>query len=56
MALSQYSRAIAVFSSREAAGQAFDKLILSGFPLAKLFLGKRMFINKVLENRQLKFV
>ncbi len=38
MIFNQYSRAIAVFPSLEAAAQGFDRLILSGFPLENLFL------------------
>jgi hypothetical protein len=38
MIFNQNSRAIAVFPSLEAAGQGFDRLILSGFPLEKVFL------------------
>jgi hypothetical protein len=34
----QSNRAIAVFPNREAAGQALDKLVLSGFLLKKIFL------------------
>jgi hypothetical protein len=33
-----HRQAIATFSSREAAGQALDRLVFSGFPLAQLFL------------------
>ncbi len=38
MITSQHSRAIAVFSDLEAAGQALDSLILNGLPLANIFL------------------
>lgn len=38
MPLSRHSRAIGVFPSREAGGQALDHLILSGFPVGKVFL------------------
>ena len=38
MLLKQQRRAIAVFSARDLAENAFDQLILSGFPLSKLFL------------------
>jgi hypothetical protein len=36
--LARYREAIATFSTREAAGQALDRLVLSGFPLAQVFL------------------
>jgi hypothetical protein len=36
--LTQHRRVIGTFSSREAAGQALDRLILSGFPIAQVFL------------------
>ena len=36
--LTHHRAAIATFSSREAAGQALDQLILSGFPVAQVFL------------------
>lgn len=36
--LSQHRQVIGTFSSREAAGLAFDRLIISGFPLAQVFL------------------
>jgi hypothetical protein len=36
--LTQQRAVIAAFSTREAAGQALDHLILSGFPLAQVFL------------------
>lgn len=38
MTLKQHRRAIAVFPARDLAANAFDQLVLSGFPLAKLFL------------------
>jgi hypothetical protein len=38
MIFNQNNRAIAAFPSLEAAGQEFDRLILSGFPLENLFL------------------
>lgn len=34
----QHSHVIGVFHNREAAGQALDQLVLSGFPLTKIFL------------------
>lgn len=34
----QYTRAIAVLPNLEAIGQAVDQLVLSGFPLAQIFL------------------
>ena len=36
--LTHHRAAIATFSSREAAGQALDQLVLSGFPVAQVFL------------------
>jgi hypothetical protein len=36
--LTHQRKAIATFSNREAAGQALDHLVLSGFPLAQVFL------------------
>lgn len=36
--LSQRRQVIRQFSSREAAGEALDKLVLAGFPIAQLFL------------------
>lgn len=36
--LTQHRQVIGTFSSREAAGLAFDRLIISGFPLAQVFL------------------
>lgn len=36
--LTRHRRAIKTFSSREAAGQALDHLVLSGFPIAQIFL------------------
>lgn len=36
--LTHHRAAIATYSNREAAGQALDHLVLSGFPLARLFL------------------
>jgi hypothetical protein len=36
--LARHREAIATFSTREAAGQALDRLVLSGFPLAQVFL------------------
>ena len=38
MIVKQHRRAIAVFSARDLAENAFDQLVLSGFPLSKLFL------------------
>ena len=38
MILKQSRRAIAVFSERDLAEHAFDQLVLSGFPLSKVFL------------------
>jgi hypothetical protein len=38
MIIKQHRRAIGVFPSREAAGQAIDQLIFSGFPIEKVFL------------------
>ncbi len=38
MFIHQYHRAIAVLPSLEAIGQAVDQLVLSGFPLAQIFL------------------
>ncbi len=38
MPLNRHSHAIGVFPNREAAGQALDHLILSGFPVGKIFL------------------
>lgn len=36
--INQYSRTIAVLPNLEAIGQAVDQLVLSGFPLAQIFL------------------
>lgn len=36
--LTQHRKVIGTFSSREAAGQAIDRLVLSGFPIAQVFL------------------
>jgi hypothetical protein len=36
--LTQHRQVLKTFSTREAAGQAFDHLVLSGFPLAQVFL------------------
>jgi len=38
MILNQHRRAIAVFSARHLAENAFDQLVLSGFPLSNVFL------------------
>ena len=38
MILNQHRQAIAVFSTHTLAESAFDQLVLSGFPLSKLFL------------------
>jgi len=38
MILNQHRSAIALFPAREQAGQAFDQLVLSGFPIAQIFL------------------
>ncbi len=38
MLLNQHRSAIGTFSTPEAAALAFDQLVLSGFPLAKIFL------------------
>jgi hypothetical protein len=36
--LTQHRQVLKTFSTREAAGQAFDHLVLSGFPIAQVFL------------------
>ena len=36
--LTQHRKVIGTFSNREAAGQALDRLILSGFPVTQVFL------------------
>jgi hypothetical protein len=36
--LTHHRAAIATFSDRESAGQALDRLVLSGFPIAQVFL------------------
>lgn len=36
--LTQHRKVIGTFSSREAAGEAIDRLLLSGFPIAQVFL------------------
>jgi hypothetical protein len=36
--LARHRRVLKLFSSREAAGQALDHLVLSGFPIAQIFL------------------
>ncbi len=36
--LTQHRQVVKTFSSRDAAGQAMDRLVLSGFPIAQVFL------------------
>ncbi|NJL51804.1 MAG: signal transduction histidine kinase (STHK), LytS [Hydrococcus sp. SU_1_0] len=36
--LNQHRRVVGIFSGREAAGVALDQIVLSGFPLAQVFL------------------
>lgn len=36
--LDQHRQVVGVFSERETAGQALDRLVLSGFPIAQAFL------------------
>lgn len=47
MVSNQHSRVIGIFPNGEVAGQAFDQLVFSGFPLEKVFLvGKDLVLNE----------